>query len=76
MIPDTNLKLTQLKITKMSKAKIYQRLSVEDIVIPKGISISSVWAITKDGNQIELDCGHICFEDEDSNELNEDGTKF
>ena len=57
----------------MDKLTIYQRLAVEDIIIPKGMSVSSVWAITEDGNQIELDCGHICFEDENANELNEDG---
>ena len=58
----------------MDKLTIYQRLAVEDIIIPKCMSVSSVWAITKDGNQIELDCGHICFEDENANELNEDGS--
>ena len=58
----------------MDKLTIYQRLAVEDIIIPKGMSVSSVWAITEDGNQIELDYGHICFEDENANELNEDGS--
>ena len=58
----------------MDKLTIYQRLAVEDIIVPKGMSVSSVWAITEDGNQIELDCGHICFEEENANELNEDGS--
>ena len=56
----------------MDKLTIYQRLAVEDIIVPKGMSVSSVWAITEDGNQIELDCGHICYEDENANEIGED----
>ena len=56
----------------MAKPTIYQRLAVEDIIIPKGMRVSSVWAIIEDGNQIELDCGHICYEDENANEIRED----
>ncbi len=55
----------------MEKPTIYQRLAVEDIIVPKSMKISSVWAITEDGNQIELDCEHVCYEDDNSNELNE-----
>ena len=50
---------------------IYQRLAVEDIIIPKGMSVSSVYVITEDGKK-ELDCGHICYEDENANEIGED----
>ena len=56
----------------MDKLTIYQRLAVEDIIIPKGMSVSSVWAITEDVNQIELDYGHISYEDENANEISED----
>ena len=56
----------------MDKPTIYQRLTVEDIIIPKGMNVSSVWAITENGNQIELDFGHICYEDENAKEISED----
>ena len=59
----------------MAKPTIYQRLAVEDIIIPKGMSVSSVYVITEDGKK-ELDCGHICYEDENANELNEDGSNY
>ncbi len=60
----------------MEKPTIYQRLAVEDIIVPKSMKVSSIWAITEDGNQIALDCEHVCYEDENSNELNEDGTEI
>jgi len=53
----------------MEKPTIYQRLSVEDIIVPKSMKVSSIWAITEDGNQIELDYERVCFEDENSNEI-------
>ena len=59
----------------MAKPTIYQRLAVEDIIIPKGMSVSSVYVITEDGKK-ELDCGHICYQDENANELNEDGSNY
>jgi hypothetical protein len=54
----------------MEKPTIYQRLAVEDIIVPKSMKVSSIWAITEDGNQIELDYERVCFEDENSNEIN------
>tara|TARA_R100001126_G_scaffold89052_1_gene57989 strand:+ start:138 stop:308 length:171 start_codon:yes stop_codon:yes gene_type:complete len=56
----------------MAKPTIYQRLAVEDIIIPKDMKISSVYVKFEDGVQIELDCGHICYEDENANEISED----
>ena len=53
----------------MEKPIIYQRLAVEDIIVPKDTNISSVWVITENNNQIELDCEHVCYEDENSNEI-------
>ena len=53
----------------MAKPTIYQRLAVEDIIVPKSMKVSSVWAVTEDGNQIELDYERVCFEDENSNEI-------
>jgi hypothetical protein len=53
----------------MEKPTIYQRLAVEDIIVPKSMKVSSIWAITEDGNQIELDYEIVCFEDENSNEI-------
>ena len=55
----------------MAKPTIYQRLAVEDIIIPKDMKISSVYVITEDGKK-ELDYGHICYEDENANEIRED----
>ncbi len=54
----------------MEKPTIYQRLAVEDIIVPKSMKVSSIWAITEDGNQYELDYERVCFEDENSNEIN------
>mgnify|MGYP003133492992 FL=1 len=54
----------------MTKPIIYQRLAVEDIIVPKSMNVSSIWAVTEDGNQIELDYERVCFEDENSNEIN------
>jgi hypothetical protein len=54
----------------MEKPTIYQRLAVEDIIVPKSMKVSSIWAVTEDGNQIELDYERVCFEDENSNEIN------
>ena len=59
----------------MEKPTVYQRLAVEDIIIPKDMKILSVYVITEDGKK-DLDCGHICYEDENANELNEDGSNY
>jgi hypothetical protein len=53
-------------------SKIYQRLGVEDILVPKGTTVKKVYAILKDGEKYDLDRFHVDFEDEDGNEIFEE----
>lgn len=53
-------------------SKIYQRLGVEDILVPKGTTVKKVCAITKDGKKYDLDWFHVDWEDEDGNEVFEE----
>jgi hypothetical protein len=61
----------------MSEPKIiYQRLYVDEIVVPKDEEIASIWVTYGDGSKDELYCDHAFFENEDGEECNEDGSKY
>ena len=54
--------------------KIYQRLYVDELLIPKDSEVISITAIikTKEGqHQEELDCSLAFYENEEGEELNE-----
>jgi len=60
----------------MNEPKIYQRLYVDEIVVPKDEEIASIWVTYGDGSKEELDWEHAFFENEDGEECNEDGSKY
>jgi hypothetical protein len=60
----------------MSKPKIYKRLYVDEIVVPKDEEIASIWVTKGDGSKYQLYCELAFFENEDGEECNEDGSKY